>query len=46
MNELKATIITKEILNYLYDHALKLEWSVTHAEINEGVRDILVNMTK
>ena len=46
MNEDKAAVIAKEILAYLYDNALKLEWSLTHAGIQDGVRDIIVNATE
>ena len=45
MNDDKATVIAKEILNYIYYNSLKLEFSVVHASIQDGIRDILVNRT-
>ena len=46
MNEDKAAVIAKEILTFIYEHALRLEWNEVHAAIQDGVRDIIVKNTE
>ena len=46
MTDEQAAVIAKEIMKWIGNHCIKLEFSVTHASVHDAITEIIERMSE